>query len=134
MCSYGTVSHQPFISVNGILKAAFYDIIVVHSWLFTCPSRASGIRLNTGHVTSLLARSHGILFLHTSSFFKVRTLFFFSIVNFVRTTVVGWNSQSDLLATDQSQLFCLFFYLKHIKRAGFHGKRIIALRITFRAR
>ena len=32
------------------------------------------------------------------------------------------------------QLFCLFFCLKHIKRAGFHGKRIIVLRITFRAR
>lgn len=32
------------------------------------------------------------------------------------------------------QLFCLFIYLTHIKRAAFHGKRIIVSRISFRAR
>ena len=32
------------------------------------------------------------------------------------------------------QLFCLSFFLKHIKRAASHGKRIIVSRIAFRAR
>ena len=134
MCSYGTVGHQPFISVNGIVKAAFYDI-------YCCPQLAFHMSFpriwnQTQHWTCDITLSKvtwNFIFAH-KFFFQGKDSIFFSIVNFVRTTVVGWNSQSDLLATDQSQLFCLFFYLKHIKRAGFHGKRIIALRITFRVR
>ena len=42
------------------------------SWRFTCLFRASGIKPNTGHVTSLSWKSRGVLSLHTSTFSKVR--------------------------------------------------------------
>ena len=50
------------------------------------------------------------------------------------TKVSLYLQQEHVSCFETLQLFFLYFYLKHIKRAGFHSKRIIVLRITFRAR
>ena len=50
------------------------------------------------------------------------------------TKISLYLQQEHVSCFETLQLICLFSYLKHIKRAGFHGKRIIVLRITFRAR
>ena len=65
---------------------------------------------------------------------KARGPFLESPATFRVTKISLYLQQEHISCFETLQLFCLFFYLEHIKRAGFHGKLIIVLRITFRAR